>query len=208
MDESLQLLPAVESLDLSRNKFAKVDNLRRCNKLKHLDLGFNQLRKISHLSEVSCHLVKLVLRNNALTTLRGIENLKSLEGLDVSFNLISDFSELEFLGSLSFLTDLWLEGNPICCARWYRAHVLSYVYLPNDLKLDGKHIGNREFWKRQVVVTRRKSQPASYGFYSPARDEADDEGSFTRKKVISKKKVTVYVRIYNLLVAVVVLSPL
>jgi Leucine-rich repeat (LRR) protein len=52
MDESLQLLPAVESLDLSRNKFAKVDNLRRCNKLKHLDLGFNQLRKISHLSEV------------------------------------------------------------------------------------------------------------------------------------------------------------
>jgi len=83
--------------------------------------------------QVSCHLVKLVLRNNALTTLRGIENLKSLEGLDVSFNLISDFSELEFLGSLSFLTDLWLEGNPICCARWYRAHVLSYVYLPNDV---------------------------------------------------------------------------
>ncbi|XP_024015064.1 uncharacterized protein LOC18024673 isoform X2 [Eutrema salsugineum] len=182
MDESLQLLPAVESLDLSRNKFAKVDNLRRCSKLKHLDLGFNQLRKISHLSEVSCHLVKLVLRNNALTTLRGIENLKSLEGLDVSFNIISNFSELEFLGSLSFLTDLWLEGNPICCARWYRAHVLSYVALPNDLKLDGKHIGNREFWKRQVVVTRRKSQPASYGFYSPAREEADDEGSRNRKK--------------------------
>ncbi|KFK39116.1 hypothetical protein AALP_AA3G203300 [Arabis alpina] len=182
MDESLQLLPAVESLDLSRNKFAKVDNLRRCSKLKHLDLGFNQLREISHLSEVSCHLVKLVLRNNALTTLRGIENLKSLEGLDVSFNIISNFSELEFLGSLSFLTDLWLEGNPFCCARWYRAHVLSYVALPNDLRLDGKHIGNREFWKRQVVVTRRKSQPASYGFYSPARDGADDEGSFNRKK--------------------------
>ncbi|KAJ4893889.1 Outer arm dynein light chain 1 protein [Raphanus sativus] len=186
MDESLQLLPAVESLDLSRNKFAKVDNLRRCSKLKHLDLGFNRLRKISHLSEVSCHLVKLVLRNNALTTLRGIENLKSLEGLDVSFNIISDFSELEFLGSLSFLTDLWLEGNPFCCARWYRAHVLSFVARPNDLKLDGKQIGNREFWKRQVVVTRRKSQPASYGFYSPAREEADDEGSFNRKKSQAK----------------------
>ncbi|CAA7051307.1 unnamed protein product [Microthlaspi erraticum] len=182
MDESLQLLPAVESLDLSRNKFAKVDNLRRCSKLKHLDLGFNQLRKISHLSEVTSHLVKLVLRNNALTTLRGIENLKSLEGLDVSFNIISNFSELEFLGSLSFLTDLWLEGNPFCCARWYRAHVLSYVAHPNDLKLDGKQIGNREFWKRQVVVTQRKSQPASYGFYSPARNEADDEGSGNRKK--------------------------
>ena len=52
MDESLQLLPAVETLDLSRNKFAKVDNLRKCAKLKHLDLGFNQLRSISSFSEV------------------------------------------------------------------------------------------------------------------------------------------------------------
>lgn len=52
MDESLQLLPSVETLDLSRNKFAKVDNLRKCVKLKHLDLGFNQLRSISSFSEV------------------------------------------------------------------------------------------------------------------------------------------------------------
>ena len=52
------------------------------------------------------------------------------------------------------------------------------------LKLDQEKTNwNREFWKRQVVVTRRKTQPASYGFYSPAREEADDEGSFNRKKV-------------------------
>lgn len=52
MDESLQLLPAVETLDLSRNKFAKVDNLRKCGKLKHLDLGFNHLRTIGAFGEV------------------------------------------------------------------------------------------------------------------------------------------------------------
>jgi Leucine-rich repeat (LRR) protein len=52
MDESLQLLPAIETLDLSRNKFAKVDNLRKCTKLRNLDLGFNHLRSISSLSEV------------------------------------------------------------------------------------------------------------------------------------------------------------
>ncbi|CAA7048176.1 unnamed protein product [Microthlaspi erraticum] len=182
MDESLQLLPAAESLDLSRNKFAKVDNLRRCTKLKHLDLGFNHLRTVSHLSQVSCNLVKLVLRNNALTTLRGIENLKSLEGLDVSYNIISNFSELELLWSLSLLKELWLEGNPVCCARWYRAHVFSYIALPDDLKLDGKHIGTREFWKRKIIVAHRQSEPASYGFYYPVREEGNEEGICTRKK--------------------------
>lgn len=76
-----------------------------------------------------------------------------------------------------------------------------------QLKLDGKHIGNREFWKRQVVVTRRKSQPASYGFYSPARDGADDEGSCNRKKVISRKFSYSLSTYLYLLVAVVALSP-
>lgn len=52
MDESLQLLPAVETLDLSRNKFAKVDNLHKCTKLKHLDLGFNHLRTFAPFTQV------------------------------------------------------------------------------------------------------------------------------------------------------------
>ncbi|XP_015882720.3 uncharacterized protein LOC107418533 isoform X1 [Ziziphus jujuba] len=186
MDESLQLLPAVETLDLSRNKFAKVDNLRKCVKLKHLDLGFNQLRAISSFSEVSCHIGKLVLRNNALTTFRGIENLKSLEGLDVSYNIISNFSELEFLSGLQFLQNLWLEGNPICCARWYRPQVFGYFSHPEKLKLDDKEISTREMWKRQLIIARRQRRPASFGFYSPAKCDATGEGSIHRKR----KKVT------------------
>lgn len=53
MDESLQLLPVVETLDLSQNRFAKVDNLRKCTKLRHLDLGFNHLQTIISFSEVN-----------------------------------------------------------------------------------------------------------------------------------------------------------
>lgn len=85
--------------------------------------------------QVSCHIVKLVLRNNALTTLHGIENLKSLEGLDVSYNMISNFSELEFLAGLPHLQSLWLEGNPLSCARWYRAHVFSFFTYPEKVNL-------------------------------------------------------------------------
>ncbi|XP_057952168.1 uncharacterized protein LOC131146540 isoform X1 [Malania oleifera] len=182
MDESLQLLPVVETLDLSRNKFAKVDNLRKCTKLKHLDLGFNHLRTIASFSEVSCHIVKLVLRNNALATLHGIQNLKSLEGLDLSYNVISKFSELEILKDLPSIQCLWLEGNPLCCARWYRAQVFSFFTHPHKLRLDEKGISMREFWKRQIIIASRQKRPASFGFYSPAQDDAEAEGSINIKR--------------------------
>lgn len=74
-----------------------------------------------------------MLRNNALTTLRGIENLKSVEGLDLSYNILSTFSELEILASLPSLHSVWLEGNPICCARWYRAHFFSFFSCPEKV---------------------------------------------------------------------------
>ncbi|CAK7349562.1 unnamed protein product [Dovyalis caffra] len=182
MDESLLLLPVVETLDLSRNKFAKVDNLRKCTKLKHLDLGFNHLRSIAPFCEVSCHIVKLVLRNNALTTLHGLENLKSLEALDVSYNIISNFSELEFLNDLPGLQNLWLEGNPLCGARWYRPQVFSYFVHPDAVKLDDREISTREFWKRQIIIARRQKRPASFGFYYPAAGNAEGEGIINMKR--------------------------
>lgn len=97
------------------------------------------LLRFTHVSlilklQVSSQLVKLVLRNNALTTLGGIENLKSLEGLDICYNIISNFKELEILASLPRITSLWLEGNPICCARWYRAQVFSFLIQPEEVR--------------------------------------------------------------------------
>lgn len=177
MDESLQLLPSVETLDLSRNRFAKVDNLRKCTRLKHLDLGFNHLRSISSLTEVSCSIVKLVLRNNALTSLRGIETFMSVEGLDLSYNVISNLSELEILSSLPSLESLWLEGNPICCAPWYRAQVFSLFVQHEKLILDDRRITTRESWKRQIVLASRLKRPAGFGFYCPAKDNDEEEGA-------------------------------
>ncbi|KAB2001385.1 hypothetical protein ES319_D12G299400v1 [Gossypium barbadense] len=136
--------------------------------------------------QVSCHVVKLVLRNNSLTTLRGIENLKSLEGLDVSYNIISNFLELEFLGGLPSLRSLWLEGNPLCCGRWYRAQVFSYFSCPENLKLDDKAISTREYWKRKIIVASRQKRPSSFGFYSPAKGAEGEEGINKKRRKASR----------------------
>uniref|UniRef100_A0A7N0UGZ6 Uncharacterized protein n=1 Tax=Kalanchoe fedtschenkoi TaxID=63787 RepID=A0A7N0UGZ6_KALFE len=186
MDESLQLLPAVGTLDLSRNKFPAVDNLHKCTRLKHLDLGFNHLRTIAPLAKVSCQIVKLVLRNNALTSLCGIENLKSLEGLDICYNIISNFKELEVLASLPCISSLWLEGNPICCARWYRAQMFSFLIQPEKLKLDEQQINTTEHWQRHIIIASRKKQPASYGFYAPVNVN-ETEGHINPKKKKSSR---------------------
>lgn len=83
------------------------------------------------LVQVHCQIVQLVLRNNALTSLHGIENLKSLQGLDLSYNILSNFSEIEILAGFPSLQNLWLEGNPLCCARWFRAKVFSLFSHPD-----------------------------------------------------------------------------
>lgn len=175
MDESLQLLPAVETLDLSRNRFAKIANLHKCMQLKYLDLGFNSIRTISSLNEVTARISKLILRNNALTTLHGIENLTTLEGLDLSFNMISNFAEIELLSSLPVLESVWLEGNPISCARLYREQVFSFFSNPYKLKLDDKAIRGREAWTVKVIAARRLMQRPGYGFYAPAKDEIQSD---------------------------------
>ncbi|CAN6478683.1 unnamed protein product [Victoria cruziana] len=186
MDESLHLLPAAETLDLSRNRFAKIDNLSGCTRLRYLDLGFNHLRTISSLTEVSCPIVKLVLRSNALTSLRGIENLKLLEGLDLSYNIISQFSEIETLGSLPFLQNLLLEGNPICHARCYRAQVFSYFTNSERLKLDEKRMDNKDFWKMKIIRSGRRGKPAGYGCYAPAIESEQKGNSNINKRKLSR----------------------
>ncbi|KAG6483204.1 uncharacterized protein LOC122017752 isoform X2 [Zingiber officinale] len=182
MDESLQLLPSVETLDLSRNRFAKIDNLQKIIKLRYLDLGFNHLRSVARLSEVSSKIVKLVLRYNALTSVHGIGNLKSLEELDLSYNIISSFTTLETLGSLLSLHNLWLEGNPICCSRWFRAHVFSFFSNPERLDLDGKRISTREYWERHVIFANNQKKPAGCGFYFPAKSTVEDESIMAIRK--------------------------
>nr|GEZ14953.1 hypothetical protein [Tanacetum cinerariifolium] len=53
--------------------------------------------------------------------------------------------------------------------------------------LDDKKISTRELWKRQIIIARRHKQPASFGFYSPAKDEAETEGSVnTKMKKLSR----------------------
>lgn len=59
---------------------------------------------------------------------------------------------------------------------------LTQVLLYFDqLKLDEKEINATDFWKRQIIIASMHKQPASFGIYVPAKDEAIVEGGNNRR---------------------------
>ncbi|KAF9607006.1 hypothetical protein IFM89_030425 [Coptis chinensis] len=184
MDDSLQLLPNVES----RNRFGKRDNLKKCAKLSYLDLGFNHLRSISSLSEVACSIVKLVFLEQCSTSLNGIETLKSIEGLDLSYNVISNVSSWRSsLASHFFKVCGWKE-TPFVVPHG-TGKVFSLFAHPEKLKLGERGITTRKSWKRQTVIASKLKRPAGFGFYCPAIDNDEDEGTLTetgRRSILSE----------------------
>lgn len=90
-------------------------------------------------SGVSSRATQLFLSNNSLRWLRGIEAFSGVVCLSLSHNLVRRTEDLHPLSLLAHLETLSLEGNPVCGAANYRAHVLSLA--PACFKtLDGREV--------------------------------------------------------------------
>lgn len=82
-----------------------------------------------------CRIRVLLLRNNALVNVKGLEHLVSLGVLDLSYNLIASVSDVEALKSLTHLNTLALQGNPITLRANYRVDVLGVLADPRKVCL-------------------------------------------------------------------------
>lgn len=71
---------------------------------------------------------------------------------------------------------LFLSGS--CTLFFLNTHL---VFCVNQLKLDEKEINTSDFWKRQIIIASMHKQPASFGIYVPAKDEAVAEGANMRR---------------------------
>ncbi|CAG0923148.1 unnamed protein product [Notodromas monacha] len=144
LDSSLTLAPRLKILDASYNNLtdAGVDCLGRFGQLTRMNLSFNCLKHVPSFGPGSgVFLHTLLLRNNSLENLNGLESLISLKILDVSFNIISWPGACEALKSLSALTALHLDGNPLYYGKNYRTSVLSHLHpslMTRKFSLDGK----------------------------------------------------------------------
>ncbi|XP_014666190.1 PREDICTED: serine/threonine-protein kinase 11-interacting protein-like [Priapulus caudatus] len=149
LDDSLKLLPALHSLNLSHNKLYQAGSyLELLVSLVHINLSFNQLRWIPRFgSSARSKLTTLLLRNNNLDNLEGVEVLESLQQLDVSDNCLSDHSVLYPLQANTKLTNLNLTGNPLFFHKIHRCltvGILANSVATSNFQLDGRTLSRSE----------------------------------------------------------------
>ncbi|XP_029696317.1 serine/threonine-protein kinase 11-interacting protein [Takifugu rubripes] len=149
LDQSLSLLNALKSLDLSHNKIQEcAEFLKPLSELQTLILSYNRLQRAPELSlSTRAKLVTLNLRNNELETINGVEQLSSLQHLDLAYNLLLEHSQLAPLSLLHCLNTLNLEGNPLYFHKTHRrctTRHLSPKAANLRLQLDGVPLSSSE----------------------------------------------------------------
>lgn len=88
---------------------------------------------------VSSRATQLFLSNNSLGSLLGLESFSGVTCLSLAHNLVRRTEDLRPLAFLARLETLSLEGNPVCGAANYRAHVVT-VASPCLKTLDDREV--------------------------------------------------------------------
>ncbi|NXJ88143.1 S11IP protein, partial [Corythaixoides concolor] len=149
LDDSLQLLNALRVLDLSHNKIQDCEHyLTTLAELEYLNLAYNFLSKVPNLGIFSrSKLVTLILRNNELDSINGIEQLVNLRHLDVAYNLLLEHAQLAPLSTLHYVKKLHLEGNPLWFHQNHRSATLVHLSpraASSNFLLDGEPLSSSD----------------------------------------------------------------
>ncbi|KFO13491.1 Serine/threonine-protein kinase 11-interacting protein, partial [Balearica regulorum gibbericeps] len=149
LDDSLQLLNALRVLDLSHNKIQDCEHyLTTLTELEYLNLAYNFLSKVPNLGIFSrSKLVTLILRNNELDSINGVEQLVNLQHLDVAYNLLLEHAQLAPLSTLHCVKKLYLEGNPLWFHQNHRSATLVHLSpraASSNFLLDGEPLSSSD----------------------------------------------------------------
>lgn len=125
--QSLSTLMTLHSLTLDFNSLQRIPVLAPSARttLKVLKLRQNQLDSLRGCNTLCHHLLFAVFCKMFLSS--GVEQLVSLEELDVAYNCISSGEALSALSFLPHLVKLSLEFNPLSYVKEYRLVVLRRV---------------------------------------------------------------------------------
>ncbi|KAG7211247.1 hypothetical protein KM043_010559 [Ampulex compressa] len=129
LDSSLELVPWLQTLDLSHNLITSAAELCCLPNLKYANLGYNKLEMVPIFHKAALHSLQiLVLQNNYIENINGLEGLECITELDLSHNCLMEHSVLWPLERMSTLLWLLLEGNPLSYHPKHRLLCIKYLH--------------------------------------------------------------------------------
>lgn len=199
LDQSLSLLNVLKSLDLSHNKIQEcAEFLKPLTELELLNLGYNCLQRAPTLGlSASAKLVTLILRNNELETINGVEQLSSLQHLDLAYNILLEHSQLAPLSLLHCLSTLNLEGNPLYFQKTHRTSTVRHLSPKAanlKLRLDGTPLSSSELSvlpKRGQLMVQVQTLPPSYSIPADRSNQEVSSGTGELSDSLSVGEVAV-----------------
>ncbi|XP_030295321.1 leucine-rich repeat and guanylate kinase domain-containing protein isoform X2 [Sparus aurata] len=142
--KDLSAYTSLSKLDLGYNSFSEISGLEQCCKLTNLSLEHNKISGISGLDGLP--LTHLCLRGNQLVKIEGLENLKSLQVVDLSLNSIKSLSGLQ---NLHLLGSINLEKNLI--SEIQECKHIHDLFLLRDLNLQANPVQEQDNYRLAVI---------------------------------------------------------
>ncbi|KAI1331326.1 hypothetical protein F5Y16DRAFT_359571 [Xylariaceae sp. FL0255] len=146
-------LPKLKLLSIQSNRITDLSPLKDAPQLEELLISHNALESLEGL-EHNTKLTLLDISNNKIKSLKGIGGLKEITDLWASYNLITDFADIEReLGDKEELETVYFEGNPLQLRQpaLYRNKVR--LALPNIKQIDASEFYNVDLPVRMGLRT-------------------------------------------------------
>ncbi|XP_077279584.1 serine/threonine-protein kinase 11-interacting protein isoform X2 [Temnothorax americanus] len=193
LDDALELTPWLQRLDLSHNMITNAKEISCLSNLRYVNLGYNKLEQVPTFNKAVLHSLQvLVLKNNYIDTLNGLQGLECLTELDLSFNCLTEHSVLWPLRKMSTLMWLSLEGTPLSYHLKHRRLTIKYLHPSlSDSKFVLDHLPlstsektlvaeNRIF---AISTTQSTSLTSSISTHVDTRDRDVDQDRLDRRTI-------------------------
>ncbi|CAL1706562.1 unnamed protein product [Somion occarium] len=169
----LPYLTSVTHLDISSNLLVSVPSgLSALYNLVSLSLADNMIDSVLGIYTMLGSILSLNLSRNRLENICGLERLLALQRVDLRNNLIDESAEIGRLATLPNISEIWVEGNPLCdIEEAYRIRCFDLFWKEGkSITLDGSPPGyyEKRYLSSPPPEQMTSSRPVSVALTPPA----------------------------------------
>ncbi|KAJ2003835.1 hypothetical protein H4R26_002849 [Coemansia thaxteri] len=157
----IDTLDKLNTLVISHNRVESIPSMPKLKELTKISAAHNEIQTIPDLS-IYPLLKEVRLNDNKIKVVpENIRSCTSLKVVDLGNNHMDEWTSIAPLGSLVYLDNLNLKGNPICLEAGYRERVVKMI--PSLRVLDGERFDERFLKRREKRKLKESNEAGGVG---------------------------------------------